>query len=101
MKVPAGITDQAVVAAIEMTCRETGLTLALKSDLASNPGSTHWHYKKGPAAGTLEITYWPQEGRAWFAVQARRGAAWIGAKVPNLKSAIEAGLSLRLAEEAA
>ena len=101
IQVPTGIDNQAVVAAIETTCREAGLKLALKSDLASYPGSTHWHFKEGATAGTLEITYWPQKKSAWFAVQARRDALWIDQKLPKLKSAIEDGLSLRLAEEAA
>lgn len=84
-----GPTDRDVVRAVDVACREAGLTLVSKGSLAKYAGCTHWHYKLGAESGTLEITYWPKGSRAWFALRANRYAAWMDALVPQLKLDIE------------
>jgi hypothetical protein len=48
----------------------------------------HWHYKRGRQRGTLEITLWPLGRRAWFAVHANRGAAWIDDAITAIGAAL-------------
>jgi hypothetical protein len=78
-------------AVIEEVCRESGLILKLKSSLAKYPGSVHWHFKKGTERGTLEITFWKKEKRAWFSVQSKRTGSWIPKTIRTLRKKIETG----------
>jgi len=75
------IIDQAIDAA--------GLIVTLRGSLKSFPGCTHWHVKNGQERGTLEITAWPREHRAWFSIQSGRKARWIGEKVKLLQELID------------
>jgi hypothetical protein len=45
--------------------------------------------------GTLEITVWPAQHRAWFSVQRGRRAAWIDGEIARLQSSIKTHLSRR------
>ncbi|HTV40493.1 MAG TPA: hypothetical protein VMF08_07960 [Candidatus Sulfotelmatobacter sp.] len=69
----------------EETIISSGLRITLKTTLGRYPGSTHWHVKSGNARGTLEITLWPKQGRAWFSIQNGRKAGWIQPKITTLK----------------
>ena len=89
INLPAGAADKDVVYAIDAASREVGLRQVSKGSLGKYPGSVHWHYKSGDQPGTLEITYWPKQGRAWFALRANRRAPWMDAAVPQLKLNIE------------
>lgn len=82
-------TQQEIVSAIDVACREAGLTQVSKGSLGKYPGCVHWHYKLAEQPGTLEITYWPRAKRAWFALRANRYAPWMDTLVPQLKLDIE------------
>jgi hypothetical protein len=84
-----GALDQEIVKAIDLVCREAGLTQMSKGSLRKYPGCVHWHYKLGDQTGTLEITFWPEGRRAWFALRPNRFGAWMDALVPQLKADIE------------
>ncbi|MEX1071419.1 MAG: hypothetical protein WEC37_02235 [Anaerolineales bacterium] len=86
---PSRATDAEIILAVDTAARELGLTQVSKGSLGLYPGSTHWHYKLGSQSGTLEITFWPKERRAWFALRANRYARWMDAVVPQLKTDIE------------
>lgn len=87
--VRAGLDADEVIHSVDVAAREAGLTLVSKGRLAKYPGSTHWHYKMDCLAGTLELTYWPQQARLWFSMRANRYAPWIDEHVLKLKQDIE------------
>lgn len=84
-----GASDREIISAIDVACREAGLTQVSKGSLGKFPGCVHWHYKLAEQPGTLEITYWPKTQRAWFALRANRHAPWMDSIVPQLKLDIE------------
>ncbi len=67
--VPADAADGNVEHAIDQAVAEVGLTVTLRDTLKAFAGCVHWHVKNGRESGTLEITFWPEEHRAWFSVQ--------------------------------
>jgi hypothetical protein len=81
--------DESIIGAIEAACRRAGLTMATKGTLHTYPGSVHWHFKKGANLGTLEATYVPRDGRAWFSVQGGREAPWIDQVLPGILRALD------------
>jgi hypothetical protein len=86
------ITSQAACAEIERcidrAIANIGLTITLRASLRKFPGCIHWHLKRGRESGTLEVTFWPQERRAWFTIQNGRKAGWIEEEIKLLDSAI-------------
>ena len=72
----AGHDPAMLPALIECAVAEAGL-LSSRLDLRGYPGATHWHIRRPGAKGTLELTYWPSQGRLWFATHANRRAEWI------------------------
>lgn len=92
IKIHPGAEDKDIISAVDAAARELGLTQVSKGSLGLYPGSTHWHYKLGSQTGTLEITFWPKEQRAWFALRANRYARWMDSIVPQLKIDIEGWL---------
>ncbi len=80
-----------VIRRVESVLTSHGLTMHSRGTVKSYPGCTHWHFKDGKHAGTLEVTYWPAKRRVWFKVQAKRTAAWIDQLVPVLKEDLEKG----------
>ena len=70
---------------IEDVCVSCGLRVTLKTTLRKFPDSTHWHFKNGDERGTLEITFWPAQCRAWFSIQGGRGAPWFEDKIALLQ----------------
>jgi hypothetical protein len=75
--------------AIDDAIADSGLKTVLRGSLAKFPKCTHWHVKRGRDSGTLEITFWPLEHRAWFSVQDGRRADWIEAAIPRVMEAIQ------------
>src|SRR5687768_17700711 len=61
--------DESAIARIDAALAAHGLLVTMKGTLKSYPGCTHWHCKSGNEKGTLEITLWPAQKRAWFKVQ--------------------------------
>jgi len=78
----------ALVALIERVVSAAGL-LADRRELRGYPGATHWHIRRPGAKGTLELTYWPQAGRLWFAVHANRRAEWIAPAIDELTARMD------------
>ena len=85
---PRTVAPAKVVRAIDAAIQEHALTVTLRATLRSFAGCTHWHVKEGRAAGTLEITLWPAEHRAWFSIQKGRKAPWIAKRVTQLRESI-------------
>ena len=90
---PDGI---AIERAIDDAVGECGLRIVLRTSLATFPGCTHWHVKRGRDSGTLEITFWPEQRRAWFTIQEGRKANWIDAMVQTLLDAIGRRTGLKI-----
>ena len=80
-------------AMIEKVCVSSGLQVALKTTLNKFAGSTHWHFKNGTDKGTLEITWWPAQLRAWFSIQGGRNGKWIDQKVVLLQESFRTAFS--------
>jgi hypothetical protein len=74
--------------AIDGTLAAAGLLVSLQGTLEKFPGCIHWHAKNQGDSGTLEITLWPQERRAWFTIQDGRRADWIKDKMKLVKDEI-------------
>lgn len=74
---------------IDAALDETGLRVTLKNTLRQFPGCVHWHVKRDREAGTLEVTFWPAAGRAWFNVHRNREAAWIAPAITAVQQALE------------
>jgi hypothetical protein len=82
------LTSDQLIALIERVVVDAGLVVAVRTTLRTYPGSTHWHTQQPGTKGVLEITYWPNQQRLWFAVQANRRADWIRAAIQTLKQRI-------------
>lgn len=94
LSVPPDADLNQAIGHIESACQDEGLTMTMKSTLAGFPGCVHWHYKKGRARGTLEITLWPSKRRLWFAVHRNRAGDWIDETGTRLRATIERSLDL-------
>ncbi len=79
-----GIDLTEVERAIDTALTQAGLEIALRGSLRKFPGCTHWHARQPGESGTLEVTLWPQERRAWFTVQSGRRAVWIPGKLAEV-----------------
>jgi hypothetical protein len=88
-KVPATFDFTGAEALIESIGAAHGLGVAMKTSLASFPGSIHWHYKNKKDKGTLELTVFPRDRRIWAQVQSRRKAPWIEIILPRVQKDIE------------
>jgi len=73
---------------IDQAISDSGLTITMRGSLRKFPGSIHWHLKHGRETGTLEVTFWPQQRRAWFTIQSRRQGAWIEQQIKLLDNTI-------------
>jgi hypothetical protein len=91
--IPEGCDCADIEAAIDRAIVEAGLSVSLRATLKSFPGSVHWHAKSGRASGTLEVTLWPREHRAWFTIQDGRKASWIACKLKSIGDAIRRQLA--------
>ena len=92
---PEGADFAVVEQAIDAAILDSGLRVTLRGTLKRHPGCVHWHAKREREAGTLEITLWPREGRAWFTIQDGRTAAWIDEAAMRLAEAIANRLNAR------
>ena len=68
---------------LEWACTEVGLLIE-RTTLLTHPGSVHWHLRRPQQKGPLEVTWLPDENRAWFAVHANRQAPWIEDAIAQL-----------------
>ncbi len=81
---PTEVDDPAVERLIDEAIAQSGLQVSLRGTLKKYPGCVHWHVKSHGEPGTLEITFWPGQHRAWFAIQNGRRAAWIEGAIERL-----------------
>jgi len=88
IELPPDVSLEEMAAAIDRAIVHVGLSVTLRGSLKKFPGCTHWHAKLGRQAGTLEITLWPQQRRAWFTIQNGRAASWIADQMKSISSAI-------------
>jgi hypothetical protein len=82
------LSDRQIERVIDQAIYDSGLSVTMRASLRSYPGSVHWHVKRGSESGTLEITFWPLEHRAWFRVQDGRKAEWIEEGLETLIAAL-------------
>ena len=92
IKIPVRASIKLAIGIIEASSFAEGLTVALRGTLKKCPGSTHWHWKRPGAKGTLEVTLWPQGQVVLLSVQASRDAPWIREILPRLEAALRAEL---------
>ena len=85
---PPGVDCGEVARVIDQALAQVGLNTTLRDGLKKFPGCIHWHAKNGGQPGTLEITLWPQQQRAWFTIQDGRAAGWIDAKLNALQEVL-------------
>jgi hypothetical protein len=88
LQLPPG-DDDALIARIDRAIAKAGLFVSMRGTLKKFPGSIHLHLKQEKEAGTLEITFWPAERRAWLSIQDGRRGTWIEAKTAELRGLIE------------
>ncbi len=86
---PPAVAPDAVTRAIDASVAECGLTVTLRDSLKKFPGCVHWHLKRGLEPGTLEVTLWPSQHRAWLSVQKGRAAPWIEVELKRLDDALQ------------
>jgi hypothetical protein len=82
-----------IAQAIDDAIVQAGLSTTLRGSLKKYPGCIHWHARNGRESGTLEITLWPQQHRAWFTIQDGRAAPWIEAKMKLIQELVRHRLS--------
>ncbi len=77
---------------LEAECLTLPLRITLKSTLRSFAGCTHWHFKHAETGrpGTLELTWWPAERRAWLTIAGSRAGAWQPALIDALRERLRA-----------
>jgi hypothetical protein len=93
IRVSPDIASHKIVAAVDRSAAELGLTVTMRGTLKTFAGSTHWHLKRDRGRGTVEITWWPQRRRLWIKIQAARAAPWIDEIAPRLKRKVESHLA--------
>jgi hypothetical protein len=79
----------ALIARVERAVAAQGLAVGERMTLRSFPGSIHWHIRRPGSKGVLELTYWPNQGRLWFAVHANRRANWIPTAIERLRADLQ------------
>jgi len=93
VKLPSSVDHRRVERIVEQTCKARGLEMTMKTSLVSYPGSAHWHFKKGTARGTIEVTFWRDGKRLWISVHSNRAGSWTAGEMHELKSDLEKRLN--------
>jgi hypothetical protein len=93
ISVPRGANLAKVEKTINATLAAVGLQVSLRGTLKKFPGCTHWHAKIPGRSGTLELTLWPQQHRAWISIRSSRAAEWIAEKLPEVQKALSQHLA--------
>ena len=91
--VPSGSKGLDVVRAIDCSLAELDLHISLRGTLKKFPGCEHWHLRNTSQSGTLELTFWPAQHRAWLTVQSGRAAAWITDRLPEVRQTLDRHLA--------
>lgn len=90
---PSNVSSDEIARVIDDAIGLANLRITLRDSLKKFPGCIHWHAKNGRESGTLEVTLWPQEHRAWFVIQSGRSAPWIDEKIKVMLELIVRRLS--------
>jgi hypothetical protein len=90
---PQGANLSKVEKKIDATLAAFGLQVSLRGTLKKFPGCTHWHARSPGKSGTLELTLWPQQHRAWISIQRGRAAKWITKKLPEIQNVLQRHLA--------
>ena len=93
IELPRGANLSKVEKTIDATLAGVGLQVPLRGTLKKFPGCTHWHAKNPGRSGTLELTLWPQQRRAWITIQSGRAAEWITEKLLEIQNALDRHLA--------
>lgn len=83
LTLPRALDERQIEHLLEVAIARSGLQISLR-----HPGCVHWHVRNGRESGTLELTFWPAERRAWFTVQSGRTADWIDEAMDRIRRAI-------------
>jgi hypothetical protein len=87
--IPTNEAPAILIEQIERCAMLEGLDIGVRMTLRSFPGSMHWHLRLPSIKGVLELTYWPEQRRLWFAVHANRQAEWIAPAIQRLRACLE------------
>ena len=90
IELPPRVNLSKVEKSIDETLAAVGLQVSLRGTLKKFPGCIHWHLKSPGMLGTLELTLWPQQHRAWISIQSGRAADWITETLPEIQKLLEA-----------
>jgi hypothetical protein len=90
--VSPAVNDRVIERFIDESVAEGGWQISLRGTLKKYPGCVHWHLKRPSATGTLEVTWWPQQHRAWFTIQSGRAAPWIQDDMNRLSERLQSRL---------
>ena len=93
IEIPRDANLSKVEKIIDATLAAVGLQVSLRGTLKKFPGCTHWHAKLPGQPGTLELTIWPQQQRAWISIQSGRTADWITKKLPEIQKTLSRHLA--------
>jgi hypothetical protein len=93
LELPRGPNPSNVEKTIDATLAAVGLQVSLRGTLKKFPCCMHWHAKSPGRSGTLELTLWPQQHRAWISIQSGRAAEWITEKLPEIQNALQRHLA--------
>jgi len=93
LTLPLQANDADMVRIIRSVLMAAGLEISLHGTLKQFPGCEHWHARSPGQSGTLEVTFWPQQHRAWLTIQSGRTAVWITTRLPEFLAKLEQGLA--------
>jgi hypothetical protein len=93
IELPPAIDLSQAAKIMEATLVAAGLEIALRGTLRTFPGCIHWHARNPGRPGTLELTLWPSQRRAWITIQRGRAAEWIARKLPEVQAALRLQLA--------
>lgn len=85
---PREMETSTLVQIVDGAITAAGLTTSMRNTLRKYPGCIHWQLNNGNRAGSLELTFWPKEGRAWFTLPEGRRADWIDGKIEEIRKAL-------------
>jgi hypothetical protein len=89
VELPRSVDIRMVAETVLQTCKARGLAVSVKTSLKSYPGSIHWHFKKGPERGVVEVTFWAAKRRLWINVHSNRTGPWTAEEMRGLKADLE------------
>jgi hypothetical protein len=87
--IPTNHEPAMLIERIERCAAAEGLDIGQRMTLRTFPGSIHWHLRLPSVKGVLELTYWPEQRRLWFAVHSNRQSEWIAPAIERLRTCLQ------------